>query len=104
MQNESHSLSMAQAMTNLPNTILCHKFWAVLGDKEIKLYLFFGHFEVKGIKKCTEAMPNHDNQNIVALVKISKFLMLYLLTKVLRIARKTFLTLWMHSLQFHLKK
>ncbi len=86
MQNESHFLSMAQAMTNLPNTIFCHKFWAVLGDEEIKLNLFDRNFEVKGMKKCTEAMPNHDNQNIVALVTISKFLMLYLLTKFLRIA------------------
>ncbi len=60
---ESHSLSMAQAMTILPDAIFCHIFLAVLRDKEIKLYLFDRHFEVKGIKKCTEAMPNHDNQN-----------------------------------------
>jgi hypothetical protein len=40
-----------------------HKFWDVLGDKEIKLNLFDRQFEVTGIKKCTEAMPNHDNQN-----------------------------------------
>jgi hypothetical protein len=60
---ECHSLSMAQAMTILPDAIFCHKFWAVLGDKEIKLYLFDRHFKVKDIKKCTEAMPNRDNQN-----------------------------------------
>jgi hypothetical protein len=30
-KNESHSLSMAQAMTILPDAIFCHKFWAVLG-------------------------------------------------------------------------
>jgi hypothetical protein len=41
---ESHSLSMAQAMTILPDAIFCHKFWAVLGDEEIKLYLFDRHF------------------------------------------------------------
>jgi hypothetical protein len=62
-ENESHSLSMAQAMTNLPDAIFCHKFWTVLGDKEIKRHLIDRHFEVMGIKKCTEAMPNHDNQN-----------------------------------------
>jgi hypothetical protein len=54
---------MAQAMRILPDAIFCHKFWAVVGDKEIKLYLFDRHFEVKGIKKCMEAMPNRDNQN-----------------------------------------
>jgi hypothetical protein len=54
---------MAQAMTILPDAIFCHKFWTVLGDKEIKRYLFDRYFEVKGIKKCTEAMPNRDNQN-----------------------------------------
>jgi hypothetical protein len=32
-------------------------------ETEIKRYLFDSHFEVKGKKKCTEAMPNHDNQN-----------------------------------------
>ncbi len=62
-KNESYSLSMAQAMTILPDTIFCHKFWAVLGDKEIKRYLFNTHFEVNGIKKCTEAMHSHDYQN-----------------------------------------
>ncbi len=61
--NESHSLLMAQAMAILPYAIFCHKFWAVLGDGEIKRYLFNRHFEAKGIKKCTEAMPNSDNQN-----------------------------------------
>ncbi len=34
-RNESHSLSMAQAMTILPDAIFCHIFWAVLGDKKI---------------------------------------------------------------------
>jgi hypothetical protein len=63
LQNESHYLSMAEAMKILPDAIFCHKFWAVLGDKEIKLYLLDRHFEVKGIKKCMEAMPNCDNQN-----------------------------------------
>ncbi len=54
---------MAEAMKILPDAIFCHKFWAVLGDKEIKLYLFDRQFEVTGIKKCTETMPNFDNQN-----------------------------------------
>ncbi len=62
-KKESHSSSMAQVMTNLPDAIFCQKFWAVLGDKEIKRYLFDRHFEVKGVKKCTEVMPNHDNQH-----------------------------------------
>jgi hypothetical protein len=62
-KNDSHSLSMAEAMKILPDAIFCHKFWAVLGDKEITLYLFDRHFEVMGIKKCTEATRNHDNQN-----------------------------------------
>jgi hypothetical protein len=43
--------------------MFCQKILAVLGDEEIKLYLFDRHFEVKGIKKCVEAMPNHDNLN-----------------------------------------
>ncbi len=50
-------------MAILPDAILCHKFWAVLRDKGIKLYLFDRHFEVKGRKKCMEAMPYRDNQN-----------------------------------------
>ncbi len=50
-------------MKILPDAISCHKFWAVLEDKEIKLYLFDRQSEVTGIKKCTEAMPNCDNQN-----------------------------------------
>jgi hypothetical protein len=61
--NESNSLSVAEAMKILPDAIFCNNFWAVLGGKEIKLYLYDRHFEVKGIKKCTEAMPNRDNQN-----------------------------------------
>ncbi len=59
---KSNSLSMAEAMTILPDAIFCHKFWAVLGDKEIKCYLFDRQFEVTGLKKCTMAMPNCDNQ------------------------------------------
>jgi hypothetical protein len=39
-KNKSNSLSMAEAMTILPDAIFCCKFWAVLGDKEIKHYLF----------------------------------------------------------------
>jgi hypothetical protein len=54
---------MAEAMNILPDAIFCHKFWAVLGDKEIKRYFFDSHVEVKDITKCTEAMLNHDNQN-----------------------------------------
>jgi hypothetical protein len=54
---------MAPAMTILPDTIFFHKFWAVFGDEEIKRYLFDRYFEAKGIKKCTEAMPNRDNEN-----------------------------------------
>ncbi len=84
--NKSNSLSMAGAMTILPDAIFSHKFWAVLGDKEIKLYLFDRHFEVEGTKKCTESMTNRNNQNDCSLVMISKFLMLYLLTKTMRIA------------------
>jgi hypothetical protein len=56
---------MAEAMKTLPDAIFCHKFWAVHEDKEIKLYLFDKHFEVTGIKKCTETMPNHDNQKLL---------------------------------------
>jgi hypothetical protein len=85
-KNESHSLSLAQAMTILSDAIFCHKVWAVLRDKEIKRYLFDKHFEVKGTKKCMEAMLSVTIKMIVALVTISKFLMLYLLTKVMRIA------------------
>jgi hypothetical protein len=62
-KNKSDSLLMAKAMTILPDAIFCHKFWAVLRDEEIKLYLFDRQFEVMGVKKCTEAMPNCDNQN-----------------------------------------
>jgi hypothetical protein len=62
-KNESYSLLIAEAMKIMPDAIFCHKFCAALRDKEIKLYLFDRHFEVKGIKKCMEAMPNHDNQN-----------------------------------------
>ncbi len=54
---------MAEAMKILPYAIFCHKFWAELGDKEIKLYLFGRQIEVMGIQKCMEAMPNRDNQN-----------------------------------------
>jgi hypothetical protein len=54
---------MAEAMKILPNAIFCHEFRAVIGDKETKLFLFDRQFEVMGIKKCTEAMPNCDNQN-----------------------------------------
>jgi hypothetical protein len=78
---------IAEAMKILPDAISSHKFWTVLGEEEIKLYLFDRHFEVKGIKKCTEAMPlTVTIKMIVALVAISKFLMLYLLTKFMRIA------------------
>ncbi len=31
-------------------------------ETEIKLYPFDRHFEVNGMKKYTEAMPNHDNE------------------------------------------
>ncbi len=62
-KNKSDSLSMAEAMKILPDAIFCHTFWAVLKDKEIKLDLFDRQFEVMGIQKCTEAMPNWDNQN-----------------------------------------
>jgi hypothetical protein len=49
-ENESNSLSMAEAMKILPNEIFCHKFQAaVLGDKKIKLYLFDRQFEVTSI-------------------------------------------------------
>ncbi len=61
-KNENHSLSMAEAMKILPDAVF-YKIWAVLGDKEIKHYLFDRHFEVTDIKKCMKAMPNHDSQN-----------------------------------------
>jgi hypothetical protein len=48
-------------MKILPDAIFGLKFWFVLGDKEVKLYLFYRQFEVMGIKKCTEAMPHCDN-------------------------------------------
>ncbi len=56
-KNKSDSLSMAGAMKILPDAIFCHTFWAVREDKEIK------QFEVMGIQRCMEAMPNCDNQN-----------------------------------------
>jgi hypothetical protein len=62
-QNLDDSLSMAEAMKILPDATFCHKFWAVLREEEIQLYLFDRQFEVTGIKKFTEAMPDCDNQN-----------------------------------------